>query len=303
MKYKLLDVTVSKLISYSDFRPTDINLIKFLTDDGFKNQIINIRSIENEDEQKRLKALLPAVTISGKFSARGEIGLIEHSGLIAFDIDKVENMQQTFDMLKKIPYVAYCAVSARGRGYWGIFAISNKMKHKEHFMAMELYFKSLSITIDPAPRNVASLRGYSFDEDAFFNFDTEVFNFLYERPAAFKIPNRLVWKLNAKVNPFEDYNLNGDIESILIAHGWTYLHTKGTRNRYCRPGKKRGVSADYCIERRIFYVFSSDLATGMRQPEKGYNHVAVFCQLECGNDLKLCYKKLINMGYGRNCGC
>ncbi len=260
-----------------------------------------MRSIDNKMEQNRLKALLPAVMVSGTFNRRGESGLIEHSGLIAFDIDHVDNIEETFKRLINITFTAYCAKSARGQGYWGIFAISNKSKHKEHFAAMQLCFKGLGIIIDPAPSNVASLRGYSFDENAYFNHNARVFDYIYEAPV--KPKNTFYQKRGTNVgdNPFDDFNLNGDIETILLNHGWTYqqAHDKGTRKRYSRPDKENGISADYCTDRRILYVFTNE--SGFIA-SKGYNPVNVFCHLECDNDFKLCAKKLKIMGYGnRTC--
>jgi len=102
---------------------------------------------------------------------------------------------------------------------------------------------------------------------------------------------------NAGLNPFDAFNKYGDIESLLIAHGWTYQpeHDKGTRKRYTRPGKTKGVSADYCTERRILYVFTN---ASNFEAAKGINPVNVFCELECNNDWRLCAKKLRDLGFG-----
>ncbi len=297
MEDSILNTTVSRLKAYSDQQPTDINLMEYLTDDSLKVEIEKIRSLRNEDEQKRLKALLPAVMISGRFSSRGEAGLIEHSGLISFDIDHVPNMAWVYNKLTSLPFTAYCSKSARGKGYFGIFAISNKAKHKAHFAAMQLYFQELGINIDPAPSNVASLRGYSYDESAYFNHEAQVFNYLYEAPEAIKKPYSANASSSSEDTPFDHFNRTADIEQLLVAHGWTYQHTKGTRVRYSRPGKQNGVSADYCKERKILYLFSTDPATGLVKAQAGYNNVSVYCQLECGNNWKLCGQKLKQLGY------
>lgn len=297
MKDSILNKTVSKLKSYSDQQPTDINLLDYLRDTSLKDQIIKIRSMADENEQKRLKALLPAVMISGRFSARGEASLIEHSGLISFDIDHVPNMAWVYNKLTSLPFTAYCAKSARGKGYFGIFAISNKAKHKAHFAAMQLYFEQLNINIDPAPSNVASLRGYSFDDQVYFNHDAQIFNYLYEPPVAVKKPYKPNSTITDGSNPFDHFNQTGDVEALLIAHGWTFQHAKGTRARYARPGKRDGVSADYCRERKILYLFSTDPATGLSTPQKGYNNVSVYCQLECNNNWRVCNQKLKQLGY------
>lgn len=300
MQNSVLNKTVSLLSSYSDISPRPINLISYLTDFSHKDQIAKIRSIDSVDEQKRLKALLPAVTISGTFAARGEAGLICHSGLISFDIDHVTEMNQTFELLKSIPQVAYCAKSARGRGYWGIMAISNIGKHKEHFAAMQSSFKAIGIDIDTAPSNVASLRGYSYDEAAYFNHHAQIFDLVFEPPKLNKKPYQRPLGNTNDLNPFDAFNSFDDFEPLLVHHGWTPQPqlSKGTRTRYSRPGKTNGVSGDYCRERKIFYVFSTDPLTGLPAAQKGYNHVAVFNELECGGNIKTCGKKLREMGFG-----
>ncbi len=302
----ILNIIVSKYKYYAG-RADDCNLLEYLNDYSLKNKVLEIRSKQTKEERDSLKAHLPGITPSAIcYPTRSEANVISHTGLIAFDIDKLppEKMDQFLNIILQIPYVAYCSKSVSGTGYWGLVPISNKGKHKQHFEAMQLYFKSLGIDkpyFDTAPSNIASFRYYSFDESAYFNHKAQVFNFIYEPPIIVKKAYQPKAGIKADENPFNDFNINGDIETVLLNNGWTYQPTydKGTRKRYSRPGKSKGVSADYCIERKILYVFSSDPATCLTEPAKGYNNVAVFCQLECGNDWKLCGQKLKELGYGK----
>lgn len=59
----------------------------------------------------------------------------------------------------------------------------------------------------------------------------------------------------------------------------------------------KALSADYCSEKRLLYVFSSDPATEIESAGKAYNHVNIFRQLECNNDIKICAKKLKTLGF------
>src|SRR5690606_1732665 len=111
----------------------------------------------------------------------GEKYVVAHSGFMAFDIDGIGgDMQRVFDLVKQIPYTAYCARSASGNGLWGLFPISDKTRHAQHFDAMKMAFESLGIAIDPAPRNIASLRFFAFDENAYFNEEALVFDKIFE---------------------------------------------------------------------------------------------------------------------------
>ena len=101
--------------------------------------------------------------------------MIKHSSLIAFDIDfdtknqAITNWNKLKNQLSHIRNIAYCGQSVGGNGYWGLIPIAYPEKHKEHFEALVLYFARLGIHLDPAPKNVASLRGYSWDSKPYFN--------------------------------------------------------------------------------------------------------------------------------------
>ena len=290
------------LQSYADTEPKQVNLLEYLKDESNKDEVLTIRAVEDMSERKAMKAALPAVTISGIFSGRGEKNLVVHSGLICIDIDQkdnehIEDFHGLKDLFSDIPYVAYCALSVSGNGYWLIIPISNPKKHKEHFLAIQKTFKQAQINIDPAPSNVASLRGYSYDENAYYNHEASVFPYYLEEPVK---PLVQYWPKqgnNNQLSPFDDFNENGDIEDLLTAHDWKFEYQKGTKRRYCRPGKNNGVSADYCTERKIFFVFTNG---SVFEPNKGYNHTSVFAKLECNDDFKLCREKLVEMNYGKN---
>jgi hypothetical protein len=298
----VLNKTVSKYNHFSG-NAFDCNLLNYLNDTSFKKQVLNIRAKTTKAERDKLKAYLPGITPSAIcYPTRNEDNIVSHTGLMAFDIDKLEpeRMQVVFNTIIQIPYVAFCSLSVSGTGYWGLIPVTNKSKHTQHFEAMAMYFQELKIEVDPAPSNPASFRYYSYDENAYFNHTAQSFNFLYEPPVKPKKAYN-VGAISTQSNPFNDFNINGDIETLLLNHGWTYQprSDKGTRKRYSRPGKTKGVSADYCTERKILYVFSSDPATCINSATKGYNHVAVFCQLECNNDWKICSSKLRTLGFGK----
>ena len=178
----VLNVEVSGVMSYSD---TDevclVNLLEWLTTDLFKDKILYLRSLKTKEERDKCKSKLPVITPSGLFKNRiAEIELVKHSGLLAFDVDWKENLHITnYSDLKKqlsnIPNIAYCGLSASATGYWGLVKIAQIDKHKEHFEALYNAFKRLRIIIDKKPSNVASKRGCSYDPDAYFNHNPEVF--------------------------------------------------------------------------------------------------------------------------------
>lgn len=295
-------MTASVYTSVKNTTPAaSMYLTDWLLDSTFKEQQEMIRAEINPDRQKQLKAeLLPCITPSGLFSERRESGLLQHSGFIPFDIDSLLNVE--VEPLKKIisemPYTFSVSHSVRGNGLWGLFRIANKAKHKEHFAAMSMYFlKKLKIKIDPAPSNVASARFYSYDPNPFIKERSEVFPYLYAPE-----PKKSAYepKKHQQGNSVADnFNLNGWplLESILIARGWSFAGQRGTNLRYTRPGKTNGISANYCIERKIFYCFSSATETEMDAEKKAINLFQLYSKLETGGNWKEAIKKLVKIGF------
>lgn len=95
--------------------------------------------------------------------------------------------------------------------------------------------------------------------------------------------------------PWDDYNSRGDIISLLMQHGWVKVKENSLRSYFRRPGKSKGISADYHHQLRLFKSFttSSEFEVG-----HAYTHYGVFKILECGGDSSKAAKKLLDLGYG-----
>lgn len=181
----VLDVGVSCFPNYkSTEQPTTVNLLAWLSSSKYAKKVIEIRQLP-KSQQGDLKSSLPAITPSGIFTRRSASALIQHSGLIQFDIDFQDNsLIRNFDQLKKeiskIENVAYCGLSVSGKGYWGLIPIAFPDKHVQHLETLYKFFNSWGIILDQKPKNVASLRGYSWDEDPYFNHAAKPLQ-LYEK--------------------------------------------------------------------------------------------------------------------------
>lgn len=226
------------------------------------------------DEQKALKVKLTAATFSSvqQPNVRGEQYHVKHSGFIQFDIDGKDHksmleaggVMKMKELVCKIPYTAYCGLSASGVSIWGLFKMENVDKHLEHFEAMFQSFKAIGIDLDRKPKNVASLRFIAYDPDAYINPNAKIFNLVYVEPKKEKkelkknddgnndnTESKILLK---KFNTECEFDL---INDILLNAGWQYWKTKGEKVCYTRPGKKSGNSGDYHMTKRTFTTFSS----------------------------------------------
>lgn len=183
----ILNVYVSRFKNFtSPNNPVQINLLDWLNSLEQMEKVDLIRSLSNKEERDKIKSTLLAITPSGTFSYRSEKYLIKHNGFIQFDIDYKENPNITnYPDLKSqicnIKNVAYCGLSVSGTGFWGLIPIGYPEKHKQHFEALRRSFNHVGIVIDEKPKNVASLRGYSYDKEAYFNHNAAIYYNLYEQ--------------------------------------------------------------------------------------------------------------------------
>ena len=156
----------------------EVELIDFyanVLNGDYAAEINAIRTSTDKDEQKKLKATLPAFTISGTFKpTRAMSNLAQHSGRICLDIDQNDNLDindwpALRDTLGGLPEVEFAALSARGQGVFCVVPIAYPHKHRQQFQSLFLDFESMGLKLDLAPQAVSSLRYMTYDKDAVFN--------------------------------------------------------------------------------------------------------------------------------------
>lgn len=171
------EIVVSRFKNYRSNTPTfNVNLWEWLKDDSWKADIEYLRTLNDKENIGIIKAGLPCITPSGTFSKRNLSGLIKHSGIICLDIDADHNphitdFEQQRDELCNLVNVAYCSLSASGRGVFCLIPIQYPERHKQHFEALKLNFESQGIIIDKSCGDITRLRGYSYDSEAYINLN------------------------------------------------------------------------------------------------------------------------------------
>lgn len=136
-----------------------------------------LRSIKDEKEQKAFKAeRLPFVTFSGQFSYRNAKGLIQHSGLLCFDIDHLANEDEVWHIRKLLQEDVYfdtdfMFTSPRGTGVkWVTHIDLARGTHEQWYAAIREYLRrTYGIEADPLPANVASACFLCFDANLVVN--------------------------------------------------------------------------------------------------------------------------------------
>lgn len=181
-----LDVQVSLFSSMTNPVPIrDVNLYEWLTKtNGILIKHVNMcRSCHDKNKRGRIKRNFYAITPSGIFLHQRNDALLKSSGLISIDVDHIDTTEAK-EKLKTLPYVAYAGLSVSGDGVWALIPIASIDNFLEHFRSIQRDIKEkLGIDIDKSCSNISRLRCYSYDEDAYFNLQADVYTGRYTEPA------------------------------------------------------------------------------------------------------------------------
>ncbi|MFN8285484.1 MAG: VapE family protein [Chitinophagales bacterium] len=192
-----------------------LELIK--TGDGFKQRIDELRAVTSQESRDRLKAQLPAITVSGLFGVnRRAMELKQHSGFLQIDIDKPDSRLALKEKLKIDPYSFAVFDSPTKTGLKIIVRIeANAKTHKRSFMQLrDYYLEKFAVKIDEKCSDVSRLMFLSFDEDLYVNYDALQWQNAVDEKQDFE--NMLKW-LNVKGNTFSEGSRNDFVYKLSAA--------------------------------------------------------------------------------------
>jgi len=142
-----------------------------LVNGASKDKILLIR-----DGNDELKKKLPCITFSGIFSQRNKSGLVEHSGLMVLDFDKVDNPVWYKDELKKNKHFVLLFISPSGNGVKGVIKI-NPCDSEAHSKIFKKFSDDFDLNyLDISGSNVDRVCFESYDKDAYVNYNAEVYD-------------------------------------------------------------------------------------------------------------------------------
>jgi hypothetical protein len=119
-----------------------------------------------------LKKQLPAVLWSGTFTKRANDALVQHSGLLCADLDKLgDSLADMREKLKRSPYLWALFISPSGDGLKAVFCVPPDVeRHLGSYRAIEQHVRELTgMQIDQACKDVARLCFLSYDPGLYHN--------------------------------------------------------------------------------------------------------------------------------------
>lgn len=147
-----------------------LEVYRYITDVRLKQVTEDFRSTYKCSKEFKSKEF-NYVTFSGNFSKRTATHLIHYSGYLCIDIDDVENVESTFNLLQKDENTELMFRSPSGKGIKWIIAVDLAVG------GLENYYKAISdyllnnynIKADKACKDVARACFLCYDEHAFIN--------------------------------------------------------------------------------------------------------------------------------------
>jgi predicted P-loop ATPase len=262
---------MSKVSIYPHIKETKKSDTVFLSEvfdhirsDFWAEPIIELRNMValgfSEIEISQTKNSLPYFTGSGVFTNRNEAGLVEHSGRIIIDFDKLEDIPAAKALLQSDQYTEYLFLSCTGRGFAVVVKIDPK-QHLDSFLFLEKYYKNAyGLQIDKACKDISRPRYISYDPDLFHNPDS--------------LPVQLAAQANTH-NPItapvhgsgfsSSISIDSDEEKYewcLNVHNQKESYVVGNRHNYLVVFayflNKCGVNYNYCLDRILTSFVSAD---------------------------------------------
>lgn len=150
------------------------------SDAAICNAISALRLTDNQDTKDKLKKNLPAVTFSGTFYKRKASEIAVYNSLLTIDIDKLtqEEVNKLLPLIKQNSYTHIAFISPSGCGIKVIIKTAAKepKTHTKAFLFAATYYKEFfNVEIDQSGKDVSRLCFLSYDENIFYNPNSEVF--------------------------------------------------------------------------------------------------------------------------------
>jgi len=227
-------ISIIKNFNQIDTNKDFESILEMVKKGRFRSQIDSLRKLlsEKKDKEYKLqKKRLPAFTPAGKFSESRKLqNLVEYSGIIVIDIDKVKDVLAIKAKAIKLPYTYACFISPSMNGL-KIFARveTSHDKHTMMFNKLKLYYETkLGIAIDPSGKDISRMCFFSYDDDLYFNKQAMIFK-NFDTSFANKDVEILIEEINRQkldiTSSYEDWcNIGFALESEFGELGRTFFH-------------------------------------------------------------------------------
>jgi hypothetical protein len=276
----------------------------------YANRTKNYRQllIENPDSQEAFSFKsknFDYITPSGEFSYVSNSNLEKHSSVICFDFDKLDDLEEVKNILKNdrnIPtLMLFVSPSGSGVKWFVRCKIDQPNDHLTVFAAVESYMKTAyGLQVDQACKDIARACYLCYDSEAFLDPDakplSKAFVDQWTPEAVTYVNTKTKTTTDSGQNPWELFNQEGDVHSVLRDAGYTFIGATQTGDKYKRPSYD-GNNEYTLIVFRDTNMVQNHSSNDPNFAVGAYSPAAVFTQLVCGGDWKKSTKALRDLGF------
>lgn len=163
---------VMNVIPANDLKLSEI--YDLITTNTYEAVTSHLRAITDLKEKRKYKAMhFDYVTFSGTFKKRNDDDLIKHSLLMTIDLDHLENLDSTKEMLLKDEYfeTELLFKSPSGDGLKWIIKIDlEQATHQEYYIAVSNYLQQqYNIKVDASGKDISRACFLCYDPEAYIN--------------------------------------------------------------------------------------------------------------------------------------
>ena len=237
-----------------------LNRIKKCT---VKNQIEKIRAEKDEKKRRDLKAKLPCICFSGKFSKREDKAMQTHSGFVILDFDHLKNIEAKKKELMKKDYVYSIFKSPSGDGLKVLVRIPPEIRnHRQYYNGLLKIYPDL----DSTSQNESRICYESIDSDIYINTKAIPFTQLVEEP---ELPKQKVKhtdysKINIALKMIR-FSQDGEKHAIL-------LKASKLMGGYIASGEVDEIEAKRLLEQEITLKDIDDIKGALITIDKGIDY-------------------------------
>ena len=215
---------------YRQFDITEI--LRQIQDGTYRNEVEKVRKATTQEEKDAAKYEASGFTFSGTFKERRSYSLIQHSGLVAIDIDGLnERVREEKERLEQNPYTFSVFRSISNTGLRVLVKVPDGLDTHTHKLYYNAIGKFLKVESDSQAQDVSRYTNVTYDQELYYNPDSLIWNMETEntqQPKQIKTGARN----ERKIEYYKGDVIMDEDEKIQVILSWTRNEFKeGSRNR------------------------------------------------------------------------
>lgn len=242
---------------YRQFDITEI--LRQIQDGTYRNEIEKVRKATTQEEKNIAKYEASGFTFSGTFKERRSDSLIQHSGLVAIDIDGLnERVGEEKERLEQNPYTFSVFRSISNTGLRVLVKVPDGLDAHTHKLYYNAIGKFLNVESDLQAQDVSRYTNVTYDPELYYNPNSLIWNMETENTQQ-PVQIRTDARNERKIEDYKGDLITDEDKKIRVILSWIRnKFKKGNRNRCIYEAAcnlcEHGVTEDKALEVLVEYA-------------------------------------------------